>query len=87
VVAARSLPSGDTLLIFEGEEAKQKWQEDKRITKAFGENARLCTREYTVIAHRVRVAIVNVQNQDAGIASIYAQNPTLKDSVTIVWIG
>lgn len=62
VVAARRLPSGDTLLTFEGEEAKKKWQDSKKVTEAFGADARLRTREYTVIAHGVRVASLDVKD-------------------------
>lgn len=86
-MAARRLPSGDTLLTFEGEEAKKKWQDSKKVTEAFGADARLRTREYIVIAHGVRVASLDVKDQKAGIASIYAQNPSLKNVVTFVRIG
>lgn len=87
VVAARRLPSGDTLLTFEGEEAKRKWQGNIKVTEAFGADAKLRIREYTVIAHGVRVASLDVKDQKAGIASIYTQNPALKGVVTVVRIG
>jgi hypothetical protein len=87
VVAARRLPSGDTLVTFEGEEAKKKWEKDQAVLDAFGTNARIRTREYTVIAHGIRVAAIDPKNQKTAIESIYAQNPRLQGVVEIVRVG
>ncbi len=56
VVAARRLPSGDVLVTFDKEDDKTKWAKDPKVTQAFGTTAKVRTREYTVIAHGIRVA-------------------------------
>lgn len=53
VVAARCLPSGDVLVAFQGTIEKQKWEARLEVLQAFGEGARLRTREYTVLAHGI----------------------------------
>ena len=71
-IAARRLQSGDTLLTFETEEARRKWEKDPKVIKTFGTDARIRIKEYTVLAHGVRVPIVNPQDQQAAIKAIYA---------------
>ena len=86
-IAARRLQSGDTLLTFETEEARRKWEKDPKVIKTFGTDARIRIKEYTVLAHGVRVPIVNPQDQQAAIKAIYAQNPRLQGKVTIIRVG
>ncbi len=87
VVAARRLPSGDVLVTFDKEDDKTKWAKDPKVTQAFGTTAKVRTREYTVIAHGIRVAALNVSDQKTAIASLYAQNPKLWGSIEIVRVG
>lgn len=86
-IAARRLQSGDTLLTFETEDARKKWEKDPKVVQMFGIDARIRTKEYTVLAHGIRVPIVNPQDQQAAIKAIYAQNPKLQGRVTIVRVG
>jgi hypothetical protein len=86
-IAARRLPSGDVLVAFQGSLEKQKWEARPEALQAFGEGARLRTREYTVLAHGVQVKAVNQADQTGAIAGIYAQNPRLRGSVCIVRVG
>ena len=62
VVAARRLQSGDVLLTFSSDIEKKKWEKDPKLMVAFGANGKLRTREYTILAHRIRVALINVKN-------------------------
>lgn len=87
VVAARRLQSGDILVTFDQEEAKKKWEKDNKLLQAFGTNGKLRTREYTLIAHGVRVATIDPSRQEKAIADIYLQNPSLQGKVEIVRIG
>jgi hypothetical protein len=86
-VAARRLPSGDTLITFDGEDSKKKWAKDPTITDAFGSNARVRAREYTVMAHGLRVATVDTRDQRKAIAGIYSQNPKIRETVEILRVG
>jgi hypothetical protein len=87
IVAARRLPSGDTLITFDGDDSKKKWAKNPMITKAFGTDARVRTREYTIIAHGVRVAAVDTRDQQKAIEGIYSQNPKLQGLIEIVRVG
>ena len=87
VVAARRLPSGDTLITFENDDSKKRWAKSSTVIGVFGTGARVCTREYTVMAHGVRVATVNTQDQRKAIEGIYSQNPKLKGLIEIVQVG
>ena len=58
-IAAQRLQSGDTLLTFETEEAWKKWEKDPKVVRMFGTEARVRTKEYTVLAHRIRVPTIN----------------------------
>jgi hypothetical protein len=57
--------------MFEGEEAKRKWQGNIKVIEAFGADAKLRIREYIVIAYGIRVVSLDVKDQKVGIASIY----------------
>jgi len=59
MVIARRLPSGDVLVVFQGVLEKQKWEARLEVLQAFGEGARFCVREYTVLAYEVQVRSVN----------------------------
>jgi len=59
MVTARCLPSGDVLVVFQGVLEKQKWEARLEVLQAFGEGARFCVREYTVLAYEVQVRSVN----------------------------
>src|SRR4030088_483491 len=87
VVAARRLPSGDILATFQGHQEKEKWESKREILRAFGEGARIKIREYTILAHKIRVEAINPSNQPKAIAEIYSQNPKLKGKVRIVQVG
>jgi hypothetical protein len=87
VVAARPLPSGDTLITFENGNAKGKWAKSPEITEAFSTNSRVRAREFTVMAHRVRVATVDTRDQQKAIEGIYKQNPKLRGSIEITRVG
>src|ERR1700716_4301102 len=87
IVAARRLPSGDILATFQGEKEKTKWESQKKLLQAFGEDARVRIREYTILAHGIHVAAINLANQNKAIAEIYSQNPRIKDKVKIVRLG
>ena len=58
-IAARRLQSRDTLLTFETEEARKKWEKDLKVVRMFGTDARIRTKEYTVLAYRIRVLTIN----------------------------
>jgi hypothetical protein len=75
------------LITFENDDSKTRWAKSPIVIGAFGTGASNRTREYTVIAHRVRVATVNSQNQQKAIKGIYSQNPKLKGLVEIVRVG
>lgn len=61
-MAARRLPSGDVLVTFNKEDNKTKWAKDPKVTQAFSTTAKVRTREYTVIAYRIRVAALNISD-------------------------
>jgi hypothetical protein len=86
-VAARRLPSGDVLITFDGEDSKRRWAKDPTIKEAFGSNACIQAREYTVMAHGLRVATVDMRDQKKAIEGIYRQNPNLREMVEIVRVG
>jgi hypothetical protein len=58
-IAARRLQSGDTLLTFKTKEARKKWEKDPKVVRIFRTDARICIKEYTVLAHRIRVPTIN----------------------------
>jgi hypothetical protein len=87
VVAARRLPSGDTLITFENDDSKKRWAKSSTVIGVFDTGARVRTREYTVMAHGVRVATVNTQDQRKAIEEIYSHNPKLKGLIEIVRVG
>ena len=62
MVTTRRLPSGDILITFNSKEEKVKWAKDPKIVQVFSNNIKVRTREYIVIAHGIRVAIVNIAN-------------------------
>jgi hypothetical protein len=62
IVAARALLSGDTLITFDKTESKEKWAKSLAITQGVGPQARIRTREYTILAYRIRVATIDVRN-------------------------
>jgi hypothetical protein len=72
---------------FQGALKKQKWEARSEVLQAFRVGARFRIREYTVLAHGVQVRAVNQADQAGAIASIYTQNPRLKDIVRIVRVG
>ena len=76
-VAARRLPSGDVLFVFQGELEKKKWETRPEVLQAFGTGARFHIREYIVLAHGVQVRSVNQANQARAIEAIYAQSPRI----------
>jgi hypothetical protein len=61
-IAARQLQSGDTLLTFKTKEARKKWEKDPKVVRIFRTDARIRTKEYTVLAHGIRVPTVNPQD-------------------------
>ena len=83
-MAACRLPSRDVLVTFDKEDNKTKWAKNPKVTQAFGTTAKVCTREYTVIAHGICVAALNISDQKTAIASLYVQNPKLWGSIEIV---
>jgi hypothetical protein len=84
VVAARRLPSGDVMVTFEDQQKRDLWAKSPEIVRAFGDTARVKAREYTVIAHGIRVAAVDPAKKEDAIAGIIAQNPGLLGQVEIV---
>ena len=87
IIAVQRLPSRDVLLTLQGEKERKKWEGSQEIVQAFGSNAQVKTREFTLLAHGIRVATINTSNQSVGINEIYMQNPGLKDRVRIVQIS
>jgi uncharacterized protein YggE len=87
VIRACRLLSGSALITLLGAEEKTKWETQTGILKAFGEGAKIQTREYTVLALDVQTAAIDSTNQERAIAKIYEQNPRLKESVKIVRVG
>lgn len=84
VVAARRLPSGDIMITFEDQQKRDLWAKSPKIIRAFGATARVKAREYTVIAHGIRVAAIDPAKKDTAITSIMAQNPRLQGHIEIV---
>jgi hypothetical protein len=80
-ITARRLLSGDVLLTLQGEKERKKWEGSQEIIRAFRLNAQVKTREFTLLAYSIRVAIINMFNQSVRINKIYTQNLGLKDKV------
>jgi hypothetical protein len=87
VVAARRLPSGDIMVTFKDQQKRDLWAKAPEIVRAFGQTARVKAREYTIIAHGMRVAAIDPAKKDQAIASILAQNLKLRGQVEIVRLG
>ena len=88
VIAARRLPSGDVMVTFEDQQKRDLWAKGPEIVRAFGSTARVKSRrEYTVIAHGIRVAAVDPAKKDEAIRGIIAQNPKLRGRVEIVQLA
>ena len=83
-MAVHRLPSGDVLITFDKEDNKMKWAKDPKVIWTFGVTAKVRMREYTVIAHGIHVAALNVSDQKTAIASLYAQNTKLRGSIEII---
>ena len=83
-MAARRLPSGDVIVTFEDQQKRDRWAKGPEIVRAFSSTARVKAREYTVIAHGIRVAAVDPAQKDSAIKKIMAQNPQFQDKVEIV---
>jgi hypothetical protein len=58
-IVARRLQSRDTLLTFETKEAQKKWEKDPKVVWTFRTDARIHTKEYTVLVHGIRVPTMN----------------------------
>jgi hypothetical protein len=84
VVAARRLPSGDVIVTFDNQQKRDQWAKGPEIVRAFGSTARVKAREYTVLAHGIRVAALDPAQKDRAIKEIMAQNPKLQGKVEIV---
>jgi hypothetical protein len=84
VVAARRLPSGDVVVTSETRSAREEIQLETSWLKAFGEGAKVKRHVYTVIAHGIRMAHINMGKQEAVIKEIYTQNRQLKEEVEIL---
>jgi hypothetical protein len=87
VVAARRLPSGEVLVTFENEDQKKKGAKSLETLQAFGQNAQVKVREFTVLTHGIQVAARDTQNQAGAIDELYRQNPRLRGVVEIVCLG
>ena len=84
VVAARRLPSGDIMVTFEDQQKRDLWAKSPEIVRTFGSTAKVKTREYTVIAHGIRVAAIDPARKEDAIKGIIAQNPKLQGQVEII---
>ena len=72
VVAARRLPSGDVIVTFDNQQKRDQWAKGPEIVRAFGSTARVKAREYTVLAHGIRVAALDPAQKDRAIKEIMA---------------
>jgi len=61
-ITAQRLLSRDVLLTLQGEKERKKWEGSQEIVRAFGLNAQVKTREFTLLAHDMRVAVINMSN-------------------------
>ena len=75
------------IIRFKDKEGKEKWEESPEHWKVFGESARSKAREYTVLAFKVQVDSINLDEQAKAIEEIYRWNPLLKNQVRVVRIG
>jgi hypothetical protein len=87
VVAARRLLSEEVLVTFDSEDQKKRGVKAPEIVQAFGSNARVKVREFTVMAHGIPVAAIDTQNQAGAIEELYRQNLKLRGEVDIVHLG
>jgi hypothetical protein len=71
------------VLAMDNEQARTSWLADQSWLSTFGTGARVKRREFTVIAHGIRVNQVHGQ----AIEQIYKQNPTLRGSVEILRVA
>lgn len=85
VVALRKLPDGGIVLTTDDEQTCETWLKDTKWLTVLGEGAKVKRREFTVLAHGVRVS--QVQNQEQAITDIYKQNPRLTDKVQILRVS
>jgi hypothetical protein len=68
------------MVTVEDQQKRDRWAKSPEIVRAFSSTAR----EYTVIAHRIRVAAVDPAKKDLAIKAIMAQNTKLQGKVEIV---
>lgn len=84
VVAARRLMSGDVVVTTTHIDARKEIQTATGWLEAFGEGAKVKRHVYTVLAHGIRMAHIDINKQEDAIKEIYRQNPILKDAVEIL---
>ena len=84
VVAARRLLSGDVVVTTIYIDARKEIQSATSWLEAFGEGAKVKRHVYTVLAHSIRMAHININKQEDTIKEIYKQNPMLKDTIEIL---
>jgi hypothetical protein len=83
-VAICRLPTGDMIVTMDKEEDRICWLKAGKWLALYGEGARIKRRQFSVIAHRIRVN--QVQGQERTIMKIYKQNPRLKEHVEILHV-
>ena len=72
------------MVTFEDQQKRDYWAKRLETVRAFSSTARVKAREYTVLAHGIRVAAVDPAKREEAIRGIIAQNPRLQGKVEIV---
>ncbi len=87
VIAARSLKSGDVLVIADTPSTKALLEQDMAWTTVIAGKTRVQGHRFIVMAHAVKVSRVDQNEQAKSITFIESQNPTLKSRGKILHIS